>query len=373
MTKGIRQPARGESGFSLIELLVYMAILAVLMTLVMVSFTSTMRRSGQQSTIAETALEAGIGLGMLRMDLEHAGFGLPWEWQNEAAIDYTEPAPFSGANKEIPRSLSSANLSSGLNSSDYLVIRGTTVARGQASQKWGYVGRNSLRDIQVRAVSGDDFNNGDQLLVVRPQTDTANLRQLLMDGSTYTFTKATINKVAPPESPNDPDGEKYLVYGFNDDANISRPFNRVDYFISNANLPGHCAQNTGVLGKRQINQADDDGVFLPIVDCVADFQVVYYMDTDGDGGWDEAFDANSINGLSAEQIRRQVKGVRCYILTHEGGLDSTYTHPNASITVGETINSKTVGRTFDLEETIQGKWANYRWKVHSVAVSPKNF
>ncbi|MDO5674718.1 MAG: prepilin-type N-terminal cleavage/methylation domain-containing protein [bacterium] len=366
--------AQSQAGFSLIELLVYMAILGLLMTLVMISFTQTMRRSGQQSSIAETTIEASIGLGMLRIDLEHAGFGLPWEWQDDGNMSYTEPEPFSGDSDEVPRALSSENLSNGsLNRADYLVVRGTNVARGEASQRWGYVGRDGLRNIQLRAIGEGGFTATDRLLVIRPQTETGELRQLLMDGDDYFFTTGTIHKVAPEPSTIDPDGAKFLVYGFNDDADISRPFNRVDYFVSAANVPTQCAPNTGVLGKRQINQADGGGVFMPIVDCVADFQIVYYMDTDGDGGWDEAFNADNISGLSAAQVRDQVKAIRCFILTHEGAFDTGYTHPNNEITVGDTINNKSVGRTFDLAERIKGNWANYRWKVHSVTVSPKNF
>ena len=373
--------AHGQSGFSLIELLVYMAILGVLMTLVMISFTQTMRRSGQQSSIAETTVEATIGLGMLRIDLEHAGFGLPWEWQDEDEMDYTEPDPFSGATDEVPRALSSENLSSGsLNRADYLVVRGTNVSRGNASQRWGYVGRDGLRKIQFRMIDGNSFVAGDRILVIQPQTESGDLRQLLMDGKDYFFTTDTIDRIAPPATTNDPDGEKFLVYGLHnnnddvaDNGGVSRPFNRVDYFVSGANLPAQCAPNSGVLGKRQINQANNRGVFLPIVDCVADFQVVYYMDTDGDGGWDEAFDADTLSGLSAAQVRDQVKAIRCFILAHEGAFDSSYTHPTNEIVVGETINGKSVGRTFNLADRIQGNWANYRWKVHSVTISPKNF
>lgn len=289
-------------------------------------------------------------------------------------MNYTEPAPFSGASNEIPRALSSEDLSSrSLNRADYLVVRGTNVARGEASQRWGYVGRDGLRNIQLRAIGEGNFTAADRLLVIRPQTETGGLRQLLMDGDSYFFTTGTIHKVAPAPSTIDPNGAKFLVYGFNDTAGIRRPFNRVDYFVNAANVPAQCAPNTGVLGKRQINQADGDGVFMPIVDCVADFQVVYYMDTDGDGGWDAAFDANNISGLSAAQVRDQVKAIRCFILTHEGAFDASYTHPGNEITVGDTINSQSVGRTFDLAARIQGNWANYRWKVHSVTVSPKNF
>ena len=122
-----------------------------------------------------------------------------------------------------------------------------------------------------------------------------------------------------------------------------------------------------------MNQQDDNFVNNPIVDCVADFQVVYHLDNGA--GVQSTVDANGLNGLSAAQIRDQVKAVRCYILTHEGGLDRSYTYPNASINVGEVdaLGALVAGRSFPLSATITGgNWANYRWKVVSLAVSPKN-
>ena len=267
-----------------------------------------------------------------------------------------------------------------MNGSDYLVIRATNVTRGVSSQKWGYVGRKNDHTIEVQSMSADAFANGDQVIVLRPEIMPGEYRQLMMNGATYITqpTSAAMANFAPPGTPNDPDGEKFLVYGI-DDANARRPFNRTDYFISAANVPTHCAPNTGVLVKVTANQANDTlSPPMPIVDCVADFQIVYYRDTNGDGGVDLRSDANGLTGLSAEQIRNQVKAVRCYILTHEGRADVHFTYPNAAINVGEVDAADGVtllagaGRSFALDTTIGGNWANYRWKIVSMAVTPKN-
>jgi hypothetical protein len=180
---------------------------------------------------------------------------------------------------------------------------------------------------------------------------------------------------APPATPNDPNGVRYLVYGLNLNDTISRPFNRTDYFILTTNVPSHCAPGTGVLEKATLNQGGTGFTFFPIVDCVADFQIVYHLDTDEDGGSDTEVNADGLNGLTAEQIRDRVKEIRCYILTHEGGLDRSYTYPNDTINVGEIDTDGTTllfGRNFDLSEDIAGNWANYRWKVVSMTVAPKN-
>jgi len=372
---------RDQSGFSLIELIVYMGILGILMTLVVMSFTKTMQRSAQQTNIAETKIETNVGLEILRADLEHAGFGLPWLWQTPAVLNYNEPAPMANI-PNIPRGIISEDASaSSVNNSDYLVIRATNVIRGISGQKCGYVGRDKNHNISVQSTCEDDFANNDRVIVIRPEIGSGEYRQLVMDGATY-ITKITNAGTslenaafAPNDSPSDPDGEKFLVYGLNEDANIRRPFNRTDYYISNANVPAHCASNTGVLVKATANQADDNFTIMPIVDCVADFQVVYYRDTNGDGGWDTRENASGLNGLTAEQIRNQLKAIRFYILTHEGGLDRSFTYANATINVGEVNADGTTleaGRAFDLSATIGGNWANYRWKTESMAITPKN-
>jgi hypothetical protein len=129
-----------------------------------------------------------------------------------------------------------------------------------------------------------------------------------------------------------------------------------------------------------LNQSDNNfDDILPIVDCVADFQVVYYLDTNGDGGVDARANASGLAGMTAQQIRTQVKAIRCYVLTHEGGIDRTYTYGLPTINVGEvaadgvTLQAN-AGRTFDVSTlpNIGLTWVNYHWKVYSLAVTPRN-
>jgi prepilin-type N-terminal cleavage/methylation domain-containing protein len=363
------------NGFSLVEILVYLVILGIVMTAVFNAFMRIVQPTFQQAAISETKLETGIGLDLLRTDLEHAGFGLFWQLPTGAGLNYGEPAPFNHPN-EVPRALESAdNSANSLNNANYLVIRATNVARSGASQAWGYVTRDAAHNIIVQPMAVDAFNNADRALVIRPEIAPGQYRQLVMNGNAWVVnpTSAGLTNFAPPLSPNDPNGDRYLIYGI-DDAAAARPFNRTDYYINNANVPAHCAPNTGVLVKATANQVDNNFTILPIVDCVADFQVVYHLDTDGDGGWDTIVDAGAVAGLNAQQIRDQVKEVRCYILTHEGGLDTSYTHPNATVNVGEVDadGNLLAGRQFNISTTIGGNWANYRWKVYSLAVTPKN-
>jgi len=387
---------REESGFSLIELIIYMALLGILMTMVFRSFTPIMQTSSRQWRMAETKVETGVGLGLLRSDLEHAGFGLPWEFPaGVTPSPYLEPVATPAMNDapNVPRAVTSQDASAlGINNgADYLAIKALNVTTGVSSQKWGWLWRDVNHDAAIQSLSDDVFANADRVIVIRPKVSLGHNRQLVLDGTNY-FARPTsipdLTPFAPPGEAFDPRGERYLVYGI-DNIDPRRPFNRTDYYINNAAVPAHCAPGTGSLVKATLNQANDSFTVMPIVDCVADFQVVYYLDTNGDGGWDTRVDASGLAGLTAAQIRDQVKFIRCYVLTHEGGVDPTYTHPNVNKNVGEidplVVNALPTrdpdstapgvllaGRAFNLNANIGATWANYRWKVYSLAVTPRN-
>jgi len=370
---------RGRSGFSLVELLVYMGILVVLMALVMTSFTQTLRRGAQQSGIAETQIETGVGLGLLRADLEAAGFGLPWVVPD--TFPYNEPDPSNIAinlNRigTPPTALDSAD-NTAFNGSDRLVIRAANVVLGASVQKWGILGKDDSLNTVVQS-AGPAFTGGDQVIALRPgnsnpDTKTAVFRSLVTDGGgTFSFpaTVAGLGGIVPSQ-----DGEKLVLYGIGTTA-PTRPFNRTDYSITNANVPAHCAPGTGVLSKAMLNQANNTFNIQPVADCVADFQVVYFLDN-GAGGLTPV-NANQLPAAGAdqaEQIRNQVKEVRCYILLHEGGIDRSYTHPSPNINVGavNAADGSLVGQQFTLNTRIGATWANYRWKVVNVTVAPQNF
>ena len=142
--------------------------------------------------------------------------------------------------------------------------------------------------------------------------------------------------------------ETYMVYGVDRNTNLRVPFNRADYFIkAPATMPSACAPNTRILYKGTLNHGDGGITELPILDCVADMQVVFYLDTNADGTIDTTLD--SIAALTAQNIRDQVKEIRVYILAHEGQRDASYTYPNATIPVGP---GGGFGRTFALREPI---------------------
>ncbi|MGQ9745072.1 MAG: PilW family protein [Dissulfurimicrobium sp.] len=361
-----------QSAFSLIELMVYMVILGIIMAVITNTFVKLIGHTVQQSGIAETKLESSMGIDILRNDIGHAGYGLPWSFQN--AINYNEAvgaaAAYNDAPSGIPRAIVSGD-NTGLNNSDYLAIKSIVAAWSNTAQRWTYIMRDS-NNLTLHAWGTDDLADGDRVIVIRPDAGNGTYRQLIMNGSVF-WTNFSANAFPSAFSPQN--AGEYIIYGVDPDTNLRMPFNRADYFINNANVPSHCAPNTGVLEKATINQVDGQQTFLPLMDCVADFQVIYRLDTNKDGAVDAETNAGGLNGLTAQQIRDQLKEVRVYILSHEGNLDMSYNYPNQTVNVGEDINNDGVldfGHVFDLDNIIGGNSRHYRWKVYSLSVKMEN-
>jgi prepilin-type N-terminal cleavage/methylation domain-containing protein len=418
---------RDNRGFTLVELVVSMAVFIFVIMITTDSFNLILSQTAKLMQSEESNIEGIVGLEQFRHDLQQAGFGLPYAYVNSdgtASADdpqYTEaedsPASdYNDAPSGIPRAIMSGNdLASAGNivaGSDYLVIRGTSVARSAASQRWSYMKYSSASPIPHTWQSASEnipenawvivlkraFSNGryvNQLVLDPDGNKTENLYfspnyksvGFFPTGSgTYPFNPATLNDI-------------YFIYGIDND-HIRMPFNRTDYFVlrpAAANsMPASCAPNTGILYKGTINQDDGKTNYsLPLMDCIADMQVIYGWDlknngTAGNDGLVDTYsraDGGAVSGEASiaevkgclgtdaqqpgypaapECIRTSLKLVKVFILAQNGKKDPTYTSP-ASYQLFDAGESA-LGRTYALGNTMR----NYRWKVYKLVVRPKN-
>ncbi|RNC69864.1 MAG: prepilin-type N-terminal cleavage/methylation domain-containing protein [Desulfuromonadales bacterium] len=393
-----------KEGFSLVELIVVMAIFVIVIGISGTAFNSLLSHSARESKSVESQITDIIGLELMRVDVEHAGYGLPWSFPT-ATFCYAEAAssadtPVTGLNplnyndgticpaaSTPPRALVAAN-NAGFNNSDYLVIKSTSVAKNIASPKWGYVTDAGVK--KTWADAADNLQPGERVIVISPSFVTPGDMRLVTSGSNffanYSSTPGNANHLRnfyPTEL-----NQKFLIYGVNPTTDLRMPFNRADFYIkSPASAVEHsqrCAPNTGVLYKATLSHTDgtltDE---LPLLDCVADMQIIFKLDMNADGVTGTTSNANGSSVTSSEgatiatvqaaldsaaQIRQSLKEVEIHVLTHEGGKDRNYSYPNTSIT----LHSASYGKTFDLSATIGGDWRNYRWKVYTLVMKPKN-
>lgn len=384
-----------QTGFTMAELLVTMAIFMFAIVAMSNVFVPLLTQFKQQTRIAETQIEGIVGLEILRRDLDQAGFGLLWEMPS--AVTYNEgsstttgsiPAPnntaINDATANPPRAIAGIDDVAGLGGSDYLVIKATNIATNDAAMKWTHVigGDAGASTVNIWGDSAEDLNENDLAIVLIPNTGVEKQRILMNSGATFyvSFSSTTFPAAFSPSTEND----VYLIYGVTPPSTgisgLRMPFNRADYYIDRETstvIPPRCAAGAGILMKSLISHANGNRLpGIPLLDCVADMQVVFRLDRDNDGTIDATTDVlNDASGsaLTAQDIREQLKEVRVYILAHEGQKDVNYTYPNTTVDIPESGDlGYGAGRTFNFSTSGISGWQNYRWRVYTIVVKPNN-
>ena len=388
-----------EAGFTLVELMITMVIFVVFIAAASQVLTGLLTQFKQQSKIAETNIEGIVGLEILRQDIEHAGYGLPWNLNGaayeEAVVisetnwvdrDFNDGPPTNPARGSDPAGASNppGAIRSGngysMNSSDVLVIKAVNVARNDTCSKSTTL-RLASPYVRTWTPASENLVPNDRVIVL--SLGTGGQRVLNVSGtaqcptSTKLFCTLYSNVINSPWPPTDA-AETRIVYGVDPDTGLRMPFNRADYYVRRptTNVPQKCAPDTGILYKGIIRQADGGLSELPLLDCAADMQVIFGLDNDGDGDFEpgaggstDGYNEN-IFALTAQQIREQVRQVRVYILAHEGQIDMGFDFNNFNgacshcVLVGEFG----LGHSFDLA-TITG-YQHYHWKLYTIVATP---
>ncbi len=351
---------------------------------------------------------------------------------------YNPPAPFrSGNNLGISDTDGTTYIAH--STADLLVIKSVNVALTNTSQKWTYIANSGAFPNRLKIWNpdpsnpsvplnlNDDLANNEPIIVLDPgRKSNQNILQKNSAGTFYTTLGAsdadtfTWNQGGPTytRSGFEPDvftNSQYVVYGIAPNGTTPRmPFNRADYYVKRppTNMPSRCAPNTGILykavTKNTMNAAacPDGGGCLtpyPILDCVADMQVVYLMDTNGDGAVDwcpagtpgcttcngdtttqntTASPTDDISCLTAAEIRQQVKEVRVYIVAQEGQRDANYDFsrggtrpPSFSPVLIDPANPglQTQVNMVNLKDLVgDPDYKYYRWKLYTLVVQPNS-
>jgi hypothetical protein len=347
---------------------------------------------------AESNVEGIIGLEIMRTDLEHAGYGLPYALPFSATFEESQVANNSLANGINPTDFNDNKISSLVdatkvplaiqgkaatgagaweNGRDYIVIKSTLSGMNAAANKWSYidgVGGTST----IYSWGNNDFVADERVITLNALT-----RALVATSSTDFSYQVTVSgtNLIPAAAYRPPNNTtRYLVYGVSSAVDLRVPYNRVDYYIKRpTDISPRCANGTGTLYKGVMSHGDGlvTNTEYPLFDCVADMQIFYGVDANTDDDINEVNfhgNENYFSTMSAENLRKQLKTIHVYILAHEGKKDKSYTYPSSTVQVGETINGTDYGRTYDLSllDGIGSEWANYRWKLYKIVVTPRN-
>jgi len=408
-----------NKGFTLIEMVVAMGIFIVVIMITANSFEIILRNTAKFMKSEESNIEGVIALEILRHDLEQAGYGLPYTFQAVAPIyneaGYAPANLLNDAPGGVPRAFASRNnlvagdqgttVASGgvfnfVAGADYLSIKGVSFGLNALSQRWSYATYSSSTtgSKPPRIWKSDNLQNGDRVIVIRRRfSDSTYANQLSYNTGTPAVYWAEFNAstgLPAGFSPLTPE-ENVYIYGVAN-VDLGMPFNRTDYFVGTPSdttkIPSFCAAGSGILYKATVYHTSSNPGgklnYLPLLDCIADMQVIYHWDladssgtivTDqdsiGDGSVDTQSNADGsvVSGIAsvadvqavlanAAHIRTKLKKIEIHILAQDGQRDQNYTSPS-SFPMGGSL-----GRIY----TLTAAMANYHWKIYRINVIPKN-
>lgn len=397
-----------QRGFTLIEMIVVMAVFITVLIITASAFDTILKQSSKLFRSEESNIEGMIGLEMLRHDLQQAGYGLfteqpdPSTYTDEAAG--TPSSIYNDAPDNVPRPVVAGNnLASGttvgtstlIADSDYLAIKGTTVGRSSTAQKWTFL-RISSNVVLPQQWASDSENltaaPQERVVVIQKQFGTPMRSTLVKDPANnfyFDYSSTAFNGLAANAA------AIYTAYGV-DDAVLRFPFNRSDYFVAvpaaATSLPPVCAPGSGILYKTTVNHGDGTLSYVPVLDCVLDLQVVLGWDMNNDAVIDtySNADGSAVSSGIAEgtianvqaaltttnnntiattpSIRNSLKMIKLYVIAQNGRRDPGYTSstPLTVGDVGETSLTRPAGLPLATNQQ------NYRWKQYRIVVRPKN-
>lgn len=378
-------PARsGNKGFTLVEMIIAIAILAIIAAMNSQLLQQMIKGTRQQERVLATQFESALGLEMLRNDLSAAGFGLAENYLAGcgSCVEGTSSPhnTYDFATGSPPTAIwlgDNTSFTGYIPDSDYLVIRSTAVALHSVAGKWTYISGARPMVLGDTTLDMQSTPTQNYMIVVQPKTKTNPSVNLVMAGDNN-FAVAYQTAVDLPEAYQPIAPERYIAFGVDDDTVPLRPYNRADYFIQRtATTSPSCAPNTGTLMKGVLNADSDDVWPMALVDCVANMQVLFRIDTTGDDVADQTVanlstlgDGTAFSQTTRAAVMHQVKEVRVYLLMHEGTYDKGFNYDGSqNIFLGESP----LGTTIDLGALVGSNWKHYRWKVYTLSVKPRAF
>ena len=267
---------KSKEGFSLIELLVTMVIIVLLAGIAYNGFSILMRITKQESSLVTSHIEVATGLELLRLDIEHLGYGIAKnedekivEWNNgtltiRSTINNTKPKT---RGYLIPKRVG-GSLTTIVDAREKTGAGSCSILKGK-DKRFFAIGTISGSDISVSGVS---------------------------------CTNSEVYIAFPMVNPNGCNNRCY----------------EVQYYISStADKPDRCNPHTGVL-ERKVGES------RPLLNCVADWKVV--------------LDGVSTSNATNDDIRENLKSVKVYLLVQEGKRDVNYTFTGNTTIDGITLN-----------------------------------
>ncbi len=333
---------KGEKGLSIVELIITMFIVFLVLTGAYFTYTNLLKGFKKETISIETEMEKLVGSEILRLDIEHAGYGIgldeplfPIEWADDTNLK----------NKA-------------------LILRATLNNTNSKTFGW------------MLFKCPDRSSTLEESMIVDNRLDKTNKALVLLNDKrriASTSTDLKLDSNCPEEG---------VFVGFPIDREL---VNRTGKFDCR-NQICHAVKYTLSIG----NSLTDCNPYTknllrngkPVLDCVADMKVKYWLDTDLDGKINTEsttsfkdlnedgilddigrfFDVNSDGNITSDELRKELKLITVYLLIQEGKYDPEFTFENSTGYV----------EVDGVKLKLPADYQHYRWKVLKITVKPIN-
>lgn len=307
-----------NKGFTILELLIVMAIAIILMAAVYYTYSTIFTGIKSERVSVEQEIEKIVGLELLRLDLEHLGYGVGksspdyriYELDNRKDVSHGKP---------------------------YLLIRSTLNNSNNSTIGWRICKKGKKVKEQIEG-SNNNFVYLD---------DYGNVKFIVTNGSC-------------PYSLN-------FLLGYPFDTNATgcnfkgtNFCSEIRYYLSNLNLPVNCHPNTYNL-LRKVN----NGTGQPLLSCVADIKFTVDMDTDQDGKIDLR-DVDDVSTYTPLNLRAYTKRVNVYILYQE----ATPPYKNYEFTNYQTDSKGNYMDVNGIKLYLPPNFKRFKWRTIKISVKP---
>ncbi len=237
--------SNNSKGFSLTELLVTMALIAIVLAIIFPQYVSILRTSTATQKIVKTEMDVGGSLEEMFKDMHAAGFGLPsskYNLNSQVCIRDSKGAVVA--------------------QSGSVVIRSTASGDRKGSGKWAIVDSDTTN---LKLKPGYEITSGSYVMVIDTVNNSLSTLGVFKVGSSGS-TLQTVQKYAETEVIA---GKMAVWIPTVDSGPISECYETSYYLSATASTkPKMCADTTAVLVRSKTPKDSPADTAAPVLDCV---------------------------------------------------------------------------------------------------------
>jgi len=324
-------------GFTLIELIIAIAIFGILMAVSGRVYRTLVQGMNRQKDVVESDSGKILGLELLRLDLEHVGYGIS---NNETS----RPVVWDGSDLQLRSTINNSN-----------------------SGTIGWMMLQCSLGVSPTVLVDRRLDNTVNNVLLTKERDFITNQSIAASTTVQCTTCQDLNTYLQPAN-------DYIAMAYPYDSTVTNGCsggqycNVITYTLSTSNPLAKCAS-----GAQNLLRKVGNGTGERVLECVADFEVRFDWDLTGDG---DVLDSGEQSlsaiptGASTSDILTRLKNIDFYVLMQSGKKQQGFTFSGDLTANGELSSPNTAGGFTTSTVT---DFSAYRWKVLKISAKPMSW